>query len=96
MTNINLWQRILLKGLLVRTFWHLDNRWDDLWAECLQLSRQEYIDNLDGYLRIDNFDKFRQYFFGNTVQSVSVHLICLDKLSTIVWTICHDLSKDCY
>ena len=25
-------EKKLLKGLLVRTFWHLDNRWDVLWA----------------------------------------------------------------
>ena len=25
-------KRIFWKGLLVRTFWHLDNRWDVLWA----------------------------------------------------------------
>ena len=31
--NLNLWRpKKLKKGLLVRTFWHLDNRWDVLWA----------------------------------------------------------------
>ena len=32
MTILNLWLNLLYKGLLIRSFWHLDNRWDVLWA----------------------------------------------------------------
>ena len=33
MTNLNvLEEKQIKKGLVVRTFWHLDNQWDVLWA----------------------------------------------------------------
>ena len=31
---------------------------------------QEYVDYLDGFIIMNNFDKFRQYSSGNKVQSV--------------------------
>ena len=32
MTIVNLWRRDFLKAILVKTFGHLDNIWDVLWA----------------------------------------------------------------
>ena len=50
MTNLNLWRK---KTLLVRTFWHLDNRWDILW--------EEFCDSCD----VLNTDQNAQLFFKN-------------------------------
>ena len=52
MSNINWWQKILLIGLLVRTFWHLDNRWDVLWAAFCN-SRNVFIFGIQA-IKIDN------------------------------------------